>query len=68
MIYSHNFTAFIRKKSQSYCLIAQIPTKVTKWDRDMSEDSIALFLDTECMTFFKEWDIDIVHATFIPFR
>ena len=33
----------------------------------MSDDSIALFLDTECMTFFKEWDIDIVHATFFLF-
>ena len=45
-----------------------VPSKFIKWDRDMSDDSIALFLDKECMTFFKEWDIDIVHATFIPFR
>ena len=42
----------IRKNSQSHCLIAQIPSKFIKWDRDMSDDSIALFLDTECMTFF----------------
>ena len=53
--------------SQSYCFISQIPSKVTKWDRHMSDNSIALFLDTECMTFFKEWDIDIVHATFSLF-
>ena len=31
-----------------------VPSKFIKWDRDMSDNSIALFLDTECMSFFKE--------------
>ena len=33
----------------------------------MSDYIKAAFLDTKCMTIFNLWDIDIVHATFIPF-